>query len=135
MTRHITKSLIAVLAVWSLIVAVPSSAADSVVVAGPGGQLAGYVTRAQVASKSATLTFLNLDFLTHDVVAYNAYGPDTQEWCSGFPVGRCPLFWSPLIGFNQTTPVLGLANATAGKTYTFYCTIHPGMRGTLAVVE
>jgi plastocyanin len=39
----------------------------------------------------------------------------------------------PLIGLGQTAPVEGTDRLTAGKTYAFFCSIHPGMRGQLAV--
>ena len=47
----------------------------------------------------------------------------------------CPLFWTTLIGLSTTsTPVIGVEDAQAGKTYDFYCTKHPGMSGKLIVV-
>ena len=33
------------------------------------------------------------------------------------------------------TDLQGLKNTQPGKTYTFYCSLHPGMRGSLAVVD
>jgi plastocyanin len=42
------------------------------------------------------------------------------------------LFWSPLVGLSQTTPVLGVSGLKPG-TYSFYCTLHPGMKGKLVV--
>jgi hypothetical protein len=44
-----------------------------------------------------------------------------------------PLFNTPLIGLGQTARVRGLENVVSGQTYGFFCTLHPGMRGQLAV--
>ena len=44
-----------------------------------------------------------------------------------------PLFSTPLIGLGETAPVQGLDRVSAGQTYGFFCTLHPGMRGQLAV--
>jgi plastocyanin len=84
--------------------------------AGPEAQLAGYLTREVVASRSGTLTFVNEDIVQHD---FNS------------PTG---LFWTPLIGLDKTATVQGLQNLLAGKRYPFFCTIHPGMTGTLVVI-
>lgn len=108
-----------------------SPAGGSVVLAQPGSFATSYTTRATVAQKGGRLTFVNGDLQPHDVVAYGHTGPGDQPWCAKFPKGKCPLFWSELIGAGQTTPVQGLENLEPGSTYTFYCTIHPSMRGTL----
>jgi plastocyanin len=42
-------------------------------------------------------------------------------------------FRSPLAGTGETVPVTGLENVEAGKTYGFYCSLHPGMKGQLIV--
>lgn len=103
----------------------------SVVVAQPGSFATSYTTRVTTARKGGSLTFVNGDLQPHDVVAYGHVGPDGQPWCGKYPEGKCPLFWSELIGVGQTTPVLGLEHLEPGASYTFYCTIHPSMRGTL----
>jgi hypothetical protein len=58
------------------------------------------------------------------------------SWCSKTQVRRhqCPLFWSPLVGLNQRTQVLGVGTLSPG-TYSFYCTLHPGMKGKLIVLS
>jgi plastocyanin len=92
-----------------------------------------------VASKSAgKVLYTNLDVVRHDVVqdprtdglASNGKDP----WCKRFK-GKCPVFWTPLLGLGETTELKGLKNTQPGKTYTFYCSLHPGMRGSLAVVD
>jgi len=98
----------------------PGPAASSIV-AGPGAASTGYATPAATTSKGGSLSFVNLDIVQHDVVA-KLKGPD----------GR-PLFRSKLTGFGESSPVQGLDRVQSGKTYEFFCSVHPGMKGTLAV--
>jgi polyvinyl alcohol dehydrogenase (cytochrome) len=109
------------------------------IVSGPQAQFAGYATRVMVASKAAgKVLYTNLDVVRHDVVqdprtdGLASSGKD--PWCKRFK-GKCPVFWTPLMGLGETTELQGLKNTQAGKTYTFYCSLHPGMRGSLAVVD
>jgi azurin len=44
-----------------------------------------------------------------------------------------PLFQSKLIGLGETATVDGVEKLQSGKSYGFFCTVHPGMRGTLIV--
>jgi polyvinyl alcohol dehydrogenase (cytochrome) len=109
--------------------------ADPVIVSGPGAFITNYATLAMVKPQGNGLTYLNLDPIAHDVQADGVFGPDTNPWCpaGNFPLRRCPLFWSPVIGVGQQTAVLGTKTLPAG-TYPFYCSIHPGMKGSLVVV-
>ncbi|HEV2890769.1 MAG TPA: hypothetical protein VGX28_10390 [Frankiaceae bacterium] len=68
------------------------------------------------------LSFVNDDLPQHDVVAV-----DRAEDGS-------PLFRTPLIGIGEIAQVTGLDRVEAGRTYAFFCSIHPGMKATLAVV-
>jgi plastocyanin len=112
------------------------SQVPGVIVAGPGSYLfAGtYYTPAAVAEKDGTVTLVNADIQLHDVVAVDAYGPQTQPWCTSYPLGKCPLFWTPLVALGQTTELQGTENLTPGETYKFKCSIHPWMQGTLATL-
>jgi plastocyanin len=117
----------------------PGDVAAPHIVAGPQAQFAGYATPAMVASKaSGRVLYTNLDVVRHDVVqdprTDGVGGSGKDPWCKRFK-GTCPAFWTPLIGLGETTELLGLQNTVAGKNYTFYCSLHPGMRGTLAVVN
>src|SRR4051812_23415780 len=110
------------------------------IVAGPQAQFAGYLTPAMVVSKaSGKLLYTNLDVVRHDVVqdvrtdGMASKGKD--PWCKRYAKGKCPVFVAPLLGLGETAEVQGLKNTVAGKSYTFYCSLHPGMRGTLAVVD
>jgi hypothetical protein len=107
------------------------------VLSGPGGQFYGYLTPVVVVEKKGQLAYTNADILQHDVVhdakADGVYGPSRKPWCKAFRKGKCPVFWSKRAGLSQTVPVLGLSAVKPGATYTFFCTLHPGMRGVLAV--
>jgi plastocyanin len=103
------------------------------VVAHPSSFATGYTTRVAPYGAGAEMTFHNGDAAPHDVVA-TVYGEPDQPWCDSFPAGKCPLFWSKLIGLGESTPILGLDRLTPGGTYPFFCTIHPSMRGDIVVL-
>ena len=48
------------------------------------------------------------------------------------PEGK-PLFHSKLIGLGEAADVEGVDRLQSGRSYEFFCSVHPGMRGTLAV--
>lgn len=91
------------------------------VVAGPLAVSTNYATPAATTTRGGSLTFTNLDFVQHDVTA------DEQ-----LPNGE-PLFGTPLIGFGESAPVEGLDRVESGRNYGFFCSLHPWMRGQLAV--
>lgn len=111
---------------------------SSSIAAGPMAQFYGYLTPAAVAA-GAPVTFTNADIVRHDVVqdpgVDGVAGPDDQPWCNRFPAGECPVFWTPLIGLGESADVEGLENAEPGRLYSFYCTLHPGMKGKLVVAS
>jgi plastocyanin len=73
------------------------------------------------AEKGGALSFVNLDAPQHDVTS-DEKGADGK-----------PLFYSRLGGIGEVVPVEGLDNVQPGKQYGFFCSLHPGMRGTLIV--
>ena len=87
------------------------------VVAGPEAQLAGYVTRVMVVTRSGGAIFYNLDIVQHNVVS------------------TAGLFSSPLVGLGGHATIVGIQNLTPGKLYGFYCSIHPQMKGTFYVAR
>jgi plastocyanin len=91
------------------------------IVAGPGAVYSTYATPVMTVEKGGTLSFVNLDPPQHDVVAEEK-APD----------GR-PVFQSRLSGLGEVAPVEGLDRTQSGKSYGFFCSLHPGMRGTLIV--
>jgi polyvinyl alcohol dehydrogenase (cytochrome) len=91
------------------------------VVAGPEAQTVGYATPAVVTFAGGKLSFTNFDIVQHDVTA-DDNGAD----------GR-PLFQSKLIGLGESATVDGVDKLQSGRSYTFHCSLHPGMHGTLTV--
>jgi plastocyanin len=114
---------------------------ESNVVAGPFAESAGYATPTVTMEAGGRVSFTNLDSVLHDVVhdaeADGFGGPQTMPWCGQghHSEGPCPVFWTPLIGSGQTTGVWGLKNTEPGRTYSFFCTLHHGMTGTLTVSQ
>jgi polyvinyl alcohol dehydrogenase (cytochrome) len=98
-----------------------SASGDPPIVAGPGAASTSYATAVASTSVGGSLNFVNLDLAKHDVTSVEK-GPDGK-----------PLFNTPLIDLGESAPVEGLDRVTSGQTYEFFCTIHPGMRGRLAV--
>lgn len=94
----------------------------------------------------ADLTFANVDSnthdLTHDVAADGGVGRPENDafWCVDeetgdplYPEGECPLFWSRTIGIGAT-PVEGLGDLEGGQVYSFFCRVHPQMKGKLVTL-
>jgi hypothetical protein len=84
------------------------------VLSGPGAASTGYATPAVLMPKGGTLSYANIDVVQHDVVADDGS------------------FRSKLIGLAETAPVEGVEKLAVGS-YGFFCSVHPGMRGTLVV--
>jgi FtsP/CotA-like multicopper oxidase with cupredoxin domain/plastocyanin len=89
------------------------------IVAGPGGATLGYASKVTVEPQGTPLTFYNLDELAHTVTAVDR-GPD----------GR-PLFNGNALP-ESTSTIAGVDKLRAGS-YTFFCSFHPNMSGTLIV--
>lgn len=133
--RSVPGVFLAVLIAAPLALALPLPALPlPLVLALPGAWLTNYATPVAAAAEGGSLTFVNLDLMTHNVVAFNAYGPDSQPWCYLFIAGQCPLFWSRIVGFGEQVEVQGLENLAPGSVYSYYCSPHPSMRGTLVAL-
>jgi plastocyanin len=133
------KAMMLTGAVASLMIVGTSNQADAAVVAaGPGGFAAGFLTPVSVAPVGGPLTFANADIQPHNVIATADFldkkTAKKTAWCKGYAKTKCPLFWSATVGTGGQTPVLGLENIESGKQYAFFCSIHPGMKGTLVGV-
>ena len=99
--------------------AVPAPGTEGNIVAGPVAQSAGWLTPTVTLAQGSTLTFTNLDAVSHNV-ASKAVTEDGRR-----------LFAAPNIA-TGTTAVEGADKLPAG-TYEFVCTVHPSMLGTLEV--
>jgi hypothetical protein len=93
--------------------------AGPTIIAGPGAVATTYATPVMASPTGSLVSFVNNDLPQHDVTAVDLSN------------GR-PLFQSKLIGIGEVAPVSGTDKLKAGS-YAFYCSIHPGMRGTLVV--
>jgi spore coat protein A len=89
------------------------------VVAGPGGATLGYASRVAVEPQGTTLTFVNADQLAHTVTSVDR-DPDGRPLFSG----------NALPG--STSVIEGVSRLRAGS-YSFFCSFHPNMSGTLVV--
>lgn len=136
--RRIVSVLAAVLAGWLI----PSPAGAAVIAAVPGSFQATYATPVVVAPTAAPVTFVNTDIQPHDVVAKTNFASQADAkkapWCSNFKTKKgkktiynCPVFWSEAVGTGESTSVEGIDGLTSGQQYSFYCSIHPRMTGTL----
>lgn len=111
--------------------------------AGPGGFFYGYLTPEITISEGDSIAFANFDIFehnfVHDVETDGFGGKKKVPWCKkntddhGDHDHGCPVFWSELIEANETAQVKGLKRVKPGKTYTFFCTVHHNMKGTLTV--
>lgn len=126
-------------AIASLIVAATGSPAGAAVaLAGPGGFAVGFATPVVIAPAATGLTFVNGDIQPHNVIANETFlskkVAKKNAWCKDYPKGKCPAFWSETVPLGETAEVLGLENLTTGEQYSFFCSIHPAMVGTLVKI-
>jgi plastocyanin len=129
------RSVAPLAAALVVLAAAPAGAATAL--AGPGGFAAGFATPVVVSAPGETITFINADVSPHDFVADGIFLPrkaaKKAKWCSAFRKGTCPLFWTPTITAGESTDVLGVERLESGEQYPFFCSRHPGMKGTLVV--
>ena len=120
-----------------LVLAAPTAAQAALALTGPGGFVAGFLPPVVVVAPGEAITYANADIAPHNFIAYESFMSKKQAkkapWCSAYEKGKCPLFWSDTITAGQSTEVLGTEYLESGKQYSFYCSLHPGMKGTLIV--
>lgn len=128
-TTHPVRAII-VATLLALGTAVPSNAAVAIV-AVPGSYMATYGVPAAVSIPDVPVTFANLDIQGHNVVSDATRAPGSISWCPAGG-GRCPLFRAAFIDLGETAVVEGLESTPPG-IYSFFCSPHPWMTGTLIV--
>lgn len=102
---------------------------------GSVGTSGGYTPSFVVADVAGTLVLTNTDLRSHDLVSHEL-GPTDNPWCQDF-VGHhfCPLFASPMAPpLGGQVVVDGTDQLVPGTTYSFFCSIHDWMEGTLVAI-
>jgi plastocyanin len=132
-----SRRTVCIVLIGALAAVFPSQPAHAVVAAAPPGAAGtGYATENVVTAVGGPIEFVNLDIDIHNFTAFEEYLPKkeakSRSWCSAYKKKKCPVFWSQTIGPGQTQ-VEGLDEIESGE-YTFYCTVHPAMKGTLQVL-
>lgn len=112
--------------------AAPSGAAPlpdgaSQVVSGPQSSATNYLTPQVATTAGSLVSFTNLDQTTHDVTSR-----DTRVVVVRKKKKKVPLFSAPITAGGQMTKIPGTQALKPGS-YDFYCSLHPGMTGTLVV--
>ena len=97
------------------------------VVAPPQGSAVGYATPSVLSTAGTSLSFLNLDTTTHDVTSRK-----TRTIVVKRKKRTVPLFSAPITPGGAVSVIPGTDKLPAG-TYDFYCSLHPGMTGSLTV--
>jgi plastocyanin len=132
MTPLRPRTLLLVAAAAAAAVALPASAQplpDGLVnvVAGPQASATNYLTTQVVSTAGSTVSFANLDTTTHDVTSRA-----TRTVVVKKKKKVVPLFSAPITAGGGVSAIPGTSGLKAG-TYDFYCSLHPGMTGTLVV--
>jgi plastocyanin len=132
MTLHRPHLLLVAAAAAVAAVAAPSSAQPlpegaSQVLSGPQGSATNYLTTQVVTTAGSVVSLTNLDQTTHDVTSR-----DTRTVVVKKRKKQVPLFSSPIVAGGQTAEIPGTEGLKPGN-YDFYCSLHPGMTGTLTV--
>jgi plastocyanin len=127
------RLLLVVAAAAAAGLAAPTSAAPlpegvSQVASGPQGSATNYLTPQVLTTAGSVVSFTNLDQTTHDVTSR-----DTRTVVVNKRKKQVPLFSTPITAGGQTTTIPGTESLKPGE-YDFYCSLHPGMTGTLTVL-
>ena len=132
---------VAIAAFTVLVVAAPAASAAEITT-GPAGSDTGFAPSVVVIAPGETVTYWNFDALIvgHNIAASDAFHSKKAarkvKWCSSYPKGKCPLFWSDSVypwPPNNSTKVLGMGFVKSGTEYGFICRAHPSMKGTFLV--
>ena len=130
MPRPPVRLLVAGLSIATAALAVPAGAQPLPtgavqVLAGPQAPATGYLTQQVFSTAGSVVTFTNLDQTSHDVTSRA-----TKTVIVKGKKRQRPLFTGGANGGGSAA--LSTASLKPG-TYAFYCSLHPGMTGTLTV--
>ena len=108
----------------ALSLAIPASASAVTVYTLPQSTTLGYFPSSVTIGAGEAVTYTNYDVVTHDITSVKTIRRRNQ---------LKPLFSTALIGFADSAPVRGIGRLRSGRTYDFYCSLHPSMEGKLRV--
>ena len=134
-TRDSRKAPIAIAVVVATAVgmfAAAPVASAATISAGPQAASFNYLTPNVSISAGESLEFQNLDVVSHDVTSKDTYRPKRKKGQKRRPPPQL-LFRTDLIGFGETAPVSGAERLKPGRSYPFFCSLHPSMSGTVTV--
>jgi glucose/arabinose dehydrogenase len=115
--RAVPVAIAAAIAAATALTSIPATATDQTISAVGNTFVPANVTMAA----GSKVTFTNADIAPHNVIA-DATGKNG------------PLFASSTVTAGQSAEVKGAGALTAGA-YTFHCSVHPNMRGSLTVTK
>lgn len=134
MTRRLTRPRLLLAAAAAVVgaLAAPSSAEPlpegaTQILSGPQGSATNYLTPQVLTTAGSVVSFTNLDQTTHDVTSRQ-----TRTVVVKKKKKKVPLFSAPITAGGQMTAIPGTEKLKPGE-YDFYCSLHPGMTGTLTV--
>ena len=118
----------AVLTVPGSIATATAAGPGTAIVAGPYAQNAGFATPTMVITKGSDASLVNADPLSpHSVVSTK-----THRVKVGRRYVRKPLFATNVVGSGTVVTIAGTSGLKPGS-YSFVCSLHGGMKGTLIV--
>jgi plastocyanin len=100
-------------------------------VSGPQGATVGFATPTVLSVQGQGLTLLNADTVGHTITS-TATKAKRVKFGKRYYTLRIPLFDSGNVSPLATGDVKGVGSLKPG-TYTFYCSAHTGMKGSLVV--
>lgn len=98
------------------------------IAAGPQGAAYGYLTPQVVSSAGTEVTFVNVDQTSHDVTSRATKTVKVRGKRK-----QVPLFAAPITNGSGSTSTMPATASLKPGTYDFFCSLHPGMKGTLTV--
>lgn len=125
--------------------ALPAAASAATIVSGPQASTINYLNPDVVIAPGETLELANYDMVGHDITSADMFQPEGRKCPKGRKGRKCRkrhpkpppelLFRSDLIGFGETSTVTGTERLEPGRTYSYFCSLHLSMTGTVSVAN